>query len=61
MVEPRFEALIGLIDNEAWPVDMVSGILMGAGATNLWIGGGCLHPVCATTRTLLYRWCASHE
>jgi hypothetical protein len=61
VVVPRFEALIGLLDNEAWPVDIVSGILMDAAVTNMWIGIGCLHRVRATRRTLLHRWRASHE
>jgi hypothetical protein len=46
VVVPRFEALIRLLDNEAWPVDIVSGILIAAAATNLWIGlGACTRSV----------------
>ncbi len=56
MVVPRFEALIRLLDNEAWPLDIVSGMLMAAAATNLWIGVGCLHPVRTTTMALLHWW-----
>ena len=32
---PELEALTELLDNKAWPVDIVSGILMDVAATNL--------------------------
>jgi hypothetical protein len=38
------QGVVGLLDNEAWPVDIVSGILTVAAATNLCLGGWVLAP-----------------